>query len=147
MVNESALSPSEDGSEPASGVYKFSNPAPEPVETQAPSWSEPKYPTEEEIEALPDYIHPATRWSLACIALVAGCVAAGLSVMRILGDEFIPPLVPRGPDAQGQAAAWIGLISGLCWMMAGITISRGRMTGTGIWFLLGLLTGLIGTFL
>ncbi|MGE0374897.1 MAG: hypothetical protein AB7I48_22195 [Planctomycetaceae bacterium] len=120
----------------------------ESADPRSPHWSEPKYPTDEEIAALPEYVHPATRWSLAFISFVAGCVAAGMAVMRLVGDRMTAP-PPEGPplEVTGQAAAWVGLVSGLCWMMAGATISRGRLVGTGIWFLLGMITGVVGTFL
>lgn len=120
----------------------------ESADPRSENWSEPRYPTEEEIASLPPYVHPATRWSLAFISLVAGCVAAGLSIMRLAGDRLLPPLVRHPAEVPvSHAAAWVGLISGLCWMAAGITISRGRLVGTGIWFALGVITGLVGTFL
>jgi len=115
----------------------------------SPHWSEPKYPTDEEIAELPDYVHPATRWSLAVISLVAGCVASGTAVMRIVGGDITErPLPGADPvEVTSAAAAWVGLISGLCWMMAGVTISRGRITATGVWFLLGIVTGIVVTIL
>ncbi len=120
----------------------------ESTDPASPHWSEPKYPTDEEIAQLPDYIHPATRWSLAFISLIAGCVAAGLSVMRLVGDKLDVSLVEQPPaEVAGQGAAWVGLICGLCWMMAGITISLGRITATAIWFLLGMISGIAVTFM
>ena len=120
----------------------------ESTDPTSPHWSEPKYPTEEEIAQLPEYIHPATRWSLAFISFIAGCVAAGISVMRLVGDKLDVGLVDQPAiEVAGQGAAWVGLVSGLCWMMAGVTIWRGRIVATGIWFLLGMITGIVVTFL
>lgn len=110
-------------------------------------WAELKYPDEEEIAALPDYVHPATRFGLGIICIAAGCTAAGTGLMRILGGEV--EAVPGAPpiDPTSLPAAWVGLVCGLCWLMAGLTISAGRVTATGIWFLLGMFSGILVTIL
>lgn len=121
----------------------------ESTDPASPHWSEPKYPTDEEIAELPEYIPPATRWALATISLVAGCVATGTSLMRIIGGDVAPRPAPGAPpiEVTSAAAAWVGLISGLCWIMAGVTMARGRITGTAIWFLLGVISGIVVTIL
>lgn len=128
----------------------------EPAEPSSHHWSEPKYPTDEEIAELPDYVHPATRWSLAFISFIAGSVAAWTAVMQLAGTsllglfgwDIIEPLPDAPPlGLAAKASAWFGLICGLCWMMAAITIARGRVTATAIWFLGGIVTGIIGAIL
>lgn len=115
----------------------------------SPLWSEPRYPTDEEIAELPDYVHPATRWALTVIAFVSGCVASAAAVMRIIGGDITERPAPGAAPVEvtSTAAAWVGLVSGLCWMMAGVTMSRGRITATGVWFLLGIITGIVMTIL
>ncbi|MCA9073444.1 MAG: hypothetical protein KDA93_00320 [Planctomycetaceae bacterium] len=110
-------------------------------------WAELKYPDEEQIAALPDYVHPATRLTLGVLCIAAGSIAMATGLMRILGGEV--EAVPGAPpiDPTSLPAAWVGLVCGLCWLMAGITISAGRVTATGIWFLLGLISGVLVTIL
>ena len=114
----------------------------------SPHWPEPKYPTDEEIAALPEYVSPATRWSLGIISFIAGCIASSTAIMRLIGGEVVEP-PPNGPliDVASQPTAWVGLISGMCWIMAGFTISRGRLTATAIWFLFGIVTGIVVTIM
>ncbi len=122
----------------------MSQPTRDPYESP---WAEMKYPDEEEIAQLPDYVHPATRFSLGIICIVAGCIAAATALMRILAGEV--EAAPGGlpVDPTNLPAAWVGLVSGLCWLMAGVSISAGRVTATGIWFLFGIVTGVIVTIL
>jgi hypothetical protein len=120
----------------------------EPHERSSSPWAEPKYPTDEEIAELPDYVHPATRWSLAFISFIAGCVASATAVMRLVGGAN----AEIGPDGQpvqlvSDTAAWCSLMSGLCWMMAAVTVSRGDLKGTAIWFFLGIASGVLVTIL
>ncbi len=110
-------------------------------------WAELKYPDEEQIAQLPEYVHPATRFSLGLICIVAGCVSSATALMRILGGEVEVAPGTVQVDPSSLPAAWVGLVSGLCWLMAGISISAGRVTATGIWFLLGIATGVLVTIL
>ena len=125
----------------------MSDPRPPKRDPYESPWADLKYPDEEEIAKLPDYVHPATRFSLGVICLVAGGIASVTGLTRILGGEV--EALPGAPpiDPSSLPAAWVGLVSGLCWLMAGVSISAGRVTATGIWFLLGIVTGFIVTIL
>jgi hypothetical protein len=87
-------------------------------------------------------VHPAIRFGLAIVAIAVGCAAVVTSLMALLAGEV-------APDAEGMAAdtgeAWLMLLSGICWLLAGVCTWRESLTGTAIFFVLGLITGLMVT--